>query len=232
MQFHYIATMLCCALMLPFSSFAKAAEEGAQIWFVRHAQAGNNVVNTLTHSDDAFSYPLTAKGVAQANRLAEELETANIVKIYASARVRTIQTADAIAFSHELPIELAPQIVEVDLGARPGDKPYELWASVADRWESNPDYRYRDGESLTELRGRIATFVKQLAESHKNDNGIIVVVAHGGSIRMGVLPNCDNQITIESIKEPMLPNTGILKTRIHDGKLICESFAGEAISIK
>lgn len=231
MNFKYLMAILCSLVMLPVSACADDAK-GAQIWFVRHAEAGNNVMTTLTHYDTEFSYPLTAKGVAQANELAKNLKGEDIIKVYASARVRTIQTADAIAFDHELPLELAPEMVEVDIGAQVGEEnPYEVWASVADRWEANPDYRYREGESLTELRDRVAAFVKQLAEEHKNDDGIIVVVAHGGSIRMGVLPNCDNQITIKSIKKPMLHNTGILKTRIHDGKLICESFAGEAIGI-
>ncbi|KJS06021.1 MAG: hypothetical protein VR73_11075 [Gammaproteobacteria bacterium BRH_c0] len=232
MRFHSIAAVFCCALILPFSSYAKAAEEDAQIWFVRHAEAGNNVITTLTHHDDEFSYPLTAKGVAQANELVRNMKDENILKIYASARVRTIQTADAIAFDHGLPLELAPEMVEVDLGAQVGEEnPYEIWASVADQWEANPDYRYRDGESLTELRNRVSIFVKQLVERHKEDNGIIVVVAHGGSIRMGVLPACENQITVKGIKQPRLDNTGVLKTRVEGGKLICESFGGKVIAI-
>lgn len=223
--------IICLTLILPITGIAKDTSN-AEIWFVRHAEAGNNVVTRLTHEDNGFSYPLTAKGVKQANALAQELASVNVLKIYASARVRTIQTADAIAFSHALPIELAPQMVEVDLGARPGDKPYELWASVADEWENNPDFRYKNGETLTELRQRVAPFIEQLIQQHANDSGVVVVVAHGGSIRMGVLAQCDNRITIQSIKKPLLPNTGILKARVHNGKLICESFAGKPIAMQ
>ena len=70
--------------------------------------------------DGGVTYPLTRKGVEQAKALAEATADAPIVAIYTSTHLRAVQTADAVAFRHDLTLSLAPEAVEVDLGIKPG----------------------------------------------------------------------------------------------------------------
>jgi probable phosphoglycerate mutase len=102
---------------------ALAAETGGalQIWFIRHAESEINVPgNPRPVADGGMTYPLTRKGVEQAKALAEATADAPIVAVYTSTYLRAVQTADAVAFRHDLTLSLAPEAVEVDLGIKPG----------------------------------------------------------------------------------------------------------------
>lgn len=91
-----------------------------QIWFIRHAESEINVPGSPRPvPDGGVSYPLTRKGVEQAKALAEATATAPVVAVYTSTYLRAVQTADAVAFRHDLPLTLAPEAVEVDLGIKP-----------------------------------------------------------------------------------------------------------------
>lgn len=72
----------------------------------------------LEKFDEGVSYPLTAKGVAQANRLATALDDEPVIAIYTSTLLRTVQTTDAIAFRKGLTLNLAPEIVEIGVGLK------------------------------------------------------------------------------------------------------------------
>jgi probable phosphoglycerate mutase len=101
---------------------AAAESSGAlQIWFVRHAESEINVPgNPRPVADGGMTYPLTRKGVEQAKSLAQATADAPIVAVYTSTYLRAVQTADAVAFRHDLTLSLAPEAVEVDLGIKPG----------------------------------------------------------------------------------------------------------------
>src|SRR5690606_15020450 len=86
---------------------AAANDAPLQIWFIRHVQSVLNVPGTaLTVPDRGVSYPLTRHGMEQARTLAESLSGAPIRKVYTSTHLRAIQTADAIALDHLLPLQL------------------------------------------------------------------------------------------------------------------------------
>jgi len=83
------------ALAAATPRWARAQTAGAEFWLVRH---GESVVNTAPDPaipDTGVSYPLTAAGLKQAQRLAEKL-TAPPQGLVASTRIRAIQTADAV----------------------------------------------------------------------------------------------------------------------------------------
>src|SRR5688572_7815856 len=123
---------------------AIAAETGGalQIWFIRHAESEINVPgNPRPVPDGGMTYPLTRKGVDQAKALAEATADAPIVAIYSSTYLRAVQTADAVAFRHDLTLTLAPEAVEVDLGIKPGSQedPRAVYAELARKWTIEKD---------------------------------------------------------------------------------------------
>src|SRR5688500_399823 len=91
-----------------------------RVWFVRHAESEINLLTGPGAPDEGVSYPLTQKGIRDAIELAESLHDVPVAAVYASTRLRAIQTADVIAFSKSLPLRLAPEAVEVRFGTKPG----------------------------------------------------------------------------------------------------------------
>ena len=128
-----------------------AAQTGGplQIWFVRHAESEINIPGSPRPvPDGGVSYPLTRKGVEQAKALAEATAAAPIAALYTSTYLRAVQTADAVAFRHDLTLSLAPEAVEVDLGIKPGSQedPRTVYVELARKWTVEKDLEARHGE--------------------------------------------------------------------------------------
>ena len=212
---------------------SQADTYGPQIWFVRHAESEINVTDRWHVPDADVTYPLTSKGMKQARSLAERTKDVPIIEIYASTRLRAIQTADAIAFTHQIPIRLAPEMVEIDIGAYGSEKSNpEIVRFLQDRWATDPSASYGEGESIVDLQNRVFPFIEQLMERHQNDEGVVIVAAHGGSISLGAVPLCHNEIFPDDLDPSDLPNTGILKTTIRSGKLICTNWVGQRLNVE
>jgi broad specificity phosphatase PhoE len=220
---------LLAALTLGLQGLAWSADSNPQIWFIRHAQSEINVPGSPRPTPDGgMTYPLTMLGVEQANTLAEKLTDAPISRIYASTQLRAVQTADAIAFKHRKTITLAPEVVEINLGIVPGrDNLNEVYGNLARQWliEKNDSFKHGEGESFAEVKARFLPFAKSLLERHKNDQGVVAVVAHGATLAFMVPQIVENVPARFAITHP-LPNTGIIKTELRDGKWVCIEWVG------
>jgi len=229
----WLLAVACLSLGFAHSGWAAEAStpSAVQFWFVRHAQSEINVPGSPRPTPDGgMTYPLTLLGVEQANKLAETLASAPIKKIYASTQLRAVQTADAIAFKHKQTLTLAPEVVEINLGIVPGrDNLNEVYVNLSRRWliEKDDQFRHGEGESFAQVKARFMPFAKNLVEQHKNDSGVIVVVAHGATLAFMLPQIVDNVPARFALTHP-LPNTGIIKTELRDGKLICTEWTGIA----
>ena len=213
------------------ASGAKVAEPGQplQIWFVRHAESEINVPgNPRPVPDGGVSYPLTKKGVGQARALAEALADVPVTAIYTSTYLRAVQTADAVAFRHELTLNLAPEAIEIDFGIRSGSEDTRaIYTELARKWtvEKDLDARHGDGESLAEAQRRFLPFVREIMIRQGHDSGVVVIVAHAGTLGLLVPVLATNVPADFGVRHP-LPNTGIIKTEMRDSKLYCTEWAG------
>ena len=224
----YLACLLWVVVLAP----ARADEpKSLEIWFVRHAQSEINVPGSPRPvPDGGMSYPLTLLGVGQANALTEKLRGAPIIKIYASTYLRAVQTADAVAFQHKQTLTLAPQVVEINLGIVPGrDNLNEVYAKLAREWlvDKNDASRHGEGESFGETKARFVPFVNELVQRHKDDRGVVLVVSHGATLAF-MLPQVVDNVPASFAATHPLPNTGIIKTELRDGKLFCVEWTGIA----
>jgi broad specificity phosphatase PhoE len=209
-----------------------AAQTGGalQIWFVRHAESEINVPGgPRPVPDGGVSYPLTRKGVEQAKALAEATASAPIVAIYTSTYLRAIQTADALAFRHDLTLSLAPEAVEVDLGIRPGSQEDSrtVYVELARKWtvEKDVEARHGEGESFADVQRRFLPFVREVMNRHAQDSGVVVIVAHAATIGFMVPMLAANVPADYALLHP-LPNTGIVKTELRDSRLFCRDWLG------
>jgi broad specificity phosphatase PhoE len=224
-----IAAWLACITPLATWAAESAANQPLQIWFIRHGESDINVA-TVPHlvADDGVSYPLTRTGVDQANALAEALATAPITTIYTSPRLRAVQTADALAFRHGLTLSLAPEAVEIEFGLDPdAEDVRQVYADLARKWlvDKDPGARHGEGESFADVQRRFLPFVRELMNRHADDTGVVVVVAHSATLAFMVPVLAANVPADYAIRHP-LPNAGIIKTELRDGKLFCTDWTG------
>jgi 2,3-bisphosphoglycerate-dependent phosphoglycerate mutase len=224
------AGVVAFATALPSVSFAAENDSPLQIWFVRHAESEINVPGAPRPvPDTGFTYPLTKKGVEQANTLAQSLSNVQIAGIYTSTQLRAVQTADAIAFDHGLTLGLAPEAIEINLGIKPelNEDVRAVYVELARKWAIEKDYeaRHGEGESFAEVQRRFLPFVRELMNRHALDSGVIVIVAHSATLGFMVPVLANNVPADFALKHP-LPNTGIIKTELRDSKLFCTDWVG------
>nr|WP_315489298.1 histidine phosphatase family protein [uncultured Rhodoferax sp.] len=150
---------------------------------IRHGETAWNVDTRLQGHLDIG---LNARGQWQAARAAEALADEDIAAIYSSDLARASATAQAIADKSS---RLVARQLRLNTGLRErgfGIFEGRTYAEVASGWpEESQRWRQRDphfaphgGESLVQVRDRIAATVNALASQHVGEQ--IVLVAHGG----------------------------------------------------
>lgn len=222
-----LAGLLAIVTSLP----APAADASPlQIWFIRHGESEINVIPAPRPvPDDGVTYPLTRRGIEQSRALAAALSRMPITKIYSSTRLRAIQTADALALEHTLPLSLAPEAVEINFGTEPvsAGESRALYQDLVRRWlvEKDVDARLEGGESFAEVQRRFLPFVREVMNRHALDSGVVVIVAHGATLGYMVPMLATNVPSDFALRHP-LPNTGIIKTELRDSRLFCTEWAG------
>ncbi len=231
---HVVAAVLSFVawVAMPALAAEAPADRPVQFWFVRHGESEINL-DSIPHAvpDDGVSYPLTRTGVQQALALAESLAAMPITTVYASTRLRAIQTADAVAFRHGLSISLAPAVVEIDLGL-PIDAPDSgrAYRDLVRKWlvDKDANARIGEGESLQDAQRRFLPFVRELMNRHADDSGIVVIVSHSATLGL-LVPMLTPNVPPDYILSHALPNAGIIKTELRDDRLFCLEWGGTPV---
>lgn len=228
-----LAGALATLTLLPTPLVAAAADQPLQIWFIRHGESEINVSSGPRVHDSGVTYPLTRNGVEQARALAAAIRDVPITKIYSSTRLRAIQTADAVAFAHTLTLSLAPEAVEIDFGltSDANQDGRAIYTGLARKWLVEKDFeaRHGSGESYADVQRRFLPFVREVMNRHAQDSGVVVIVAHSATIGF-MMPMLAGNVPADFALRHSLPNTGIVKTELRDGRLFCADWAGIASS--
>lgn len=157
--------------------------EATRIIAIRHGETAWNVDTRLQGHTDIG---LNDRGQWQAQRVALALAEENVDAIYSSDLSRAHATAQAIAQRNT---QLTQKQVPTHTGLRErgfGIFEGQTYAEIAsnfpeesERWRTrDPHFAPPGGESLLQLRERIARTVTELASRHVGQQ--IVIVAHGG----------------------------------------------------
>lgn len=124
---------------------------------------------------------LSPTGLASAEHLAESLRDVELDAVYASPRLRAVQTAAAL----ETNFEIDHRLRELDFGELEGRTYDEIEREQPElfrRWMETPTLvRFPGGESYAELRERVAAAVDEVVED--NTDRTVALVSHGGVIR-------------------------------------------------
>lgn len=149
---------------------------------VRHGQTEwNHNMKYQGHADTCLS-PI---GEQQARLLARRLQDVPFTAVYASDLKRAFDTAKIVAASHNLSVQVMPQLREIKFGDWEGLTSAEIEA----RWPDGLRRLYTEpetliipgGETFRQLRQRAVGAVHTLVQRHPHDT--VVVVSHGGTIR-------------------------------------------------
>ncbi len=151
----------------------------ARLLLVRHGETEWNRTGRYQGNSDI---KLSVIGLRQAERLRDRLSGQRLDAVYSSDLKRALRTARIIASKHNLRVTLCKELRETDFGKLEGltfdeiKRYYPEW----DGMDSNVSIP--GGESLSNLASRTKLFVSRLVE-HCDDETILVV-AHGGSLRV------------------------------------------------
>lgn len=159
--------------------------ESTRILAIRH---GETAWNVDTRIQGQLDIGLNDTGRWQAQRAAQALQHEDIAAVYSSDLCRAFETAQtiaqAIAAQQNITLHVQPHtgLRERHFGHFQGKTWEEIeqhWPEDARLWrQRDPEWAPVEGESLLQLRERIAQCVHQLASQHAGEH--IVLVAHGG----------------------------------------------------
>lgn len=179
------------------------------VFLIRHGEAQGNIDGTFQGHTDC---EITQKGKKQLAQLRERFKEIPFDVIFSSPLLRTIETAEAVNFYHNLPLQTDRGLIEINGGAFEGKK----WADIEscypvehEVWTKTPHkFKIIDGESMEDCYNRITLTITKLAA--RNRGKTLAIVSHGCAIRnflcyaMG--ESADNLVNV-----PWSDNTAVSK---------------------
>jgi len=142
-----------------------------RLYLIRHAETDYNRRRIIQGYSEI---PISALGVAQAQRLAERMRSTGIDHIYASDLKRAAMTAEVVAAATGAPVRFHAGLRERDPGALTHQS-YE----AAQAFFTDPAYEPPGGESLPTFERRVRRVFDELVEMEGSSSRRIAVVSHG-----------------------------------------------------
>ncbi len=123
---------------------------------------------------------LNRRGREQAKALGAALKGYDLGAVYSSPLSRAVETAEAIAKPHGVPVEIDKGFVDFDYGAwqgLPHDEVRRRYPRVYQDWIERPHtVRIERGESLRMVRRRAMRALMRIVDRHQDET--VVIVAH------------------------------------------------------
>ena len=147
---------------------------------MRHGENLANITKEISYR--AVDYPLTPKGVLQAEQTAEYFADRGMGAIYTSPLLRACQTAEIIARRIAVPVHLREELREINVGSLEDASTPEnraLYHRISAAWYAGQtEVAFPDGEDLRMVAARFLGCVGEILAAHPA--GSAVVVGHGG----------------------------------------------------
>jgi len=130
---------------------------------------------------------LNQEGRDQSRRLAAGLARRGVTSLQSSPRERARETAAPIAERCGVPLEIAPALDEVDMGAWTGRAFSDLKLDPGwGRWNALRSIaRPPGGERLIEVQSRVTDHLDRVR--HERPDSSVVIVSHGDVIKAAIL---------------------------------------------
>ena len=147
-----------------------------KLYVARHGETQWNIENKISGRTDI---PLTAKGLQQAQLLAEHAKGKGIEVIIASPLLRARQTAQAVSDAIGVPVQIDERLIELDFGVFEGGSRFD---PEFQRTRAQMPTRYPGGESAFDLAHRVYSCLEDVKRKYAGKT--VLLVCHGGVCRM------------------------------------------------
>jgi len=164
--------------------------EPVTLYFVRHGESEANAARRFAGRTDS---PLTERGRQQAQAVAVALTSERFDRVISSPLSRCRDTALVIAQRQQLPVDLEPDLVEIDVGDKTG-MPFDEVRGLPE-WTDDGYIAWPRGETLDQVLSRAHRVITRIAAESAGQR--VLVVGHGGVTRilmshfLGLLPRLD-----------------------------------------
>lgn len=167
-----------------------------RIILLRHGENRANLTKEFSYKK--IDYPLTEKGILQAQQTAEALRGQEIRAIYTSPLKRAQQTAQIVGDAVGLTPIVEEAFREINVGrleeVPPSDETWGQYRRVIHAWvEGRSDVSFPGGENNNQLWARYEKGLRQIIQAHPGQN--LLVVGHAG-IFTSTLPRLCPDISI------------------------------------
>lgn len=186
------------------------------ILIARHGQSDWNAARRWQGHADR---PLTQKGREQAHALAARIAHIELAAVYSSDLRRARETAEVVADSQALDVQVEPDLREVDVGSWSGLTRVEAeqrFPGGFARWRAGYP-GWDDGESYEAMTDRVIEAVRAIAPRHPDER--VLVVAHGGPIRALHAEALGLDVHAYRRLRPVEPNARLSAVCFVDGRL-------------
>ena len=186
-----------------------------RICFVRHGETNWNAERRMQGHIDI---PLNAKGISQAERLANALIGVkhSFDVIYSSDLERALHTANAVASALSLDVQITPRLRERNVGKLQGLLLAEAPVLLPEIWQRHIarelDHDLGGGESIRTFHQRMQNILELFLNEHRGQS--VLAVSHGGSLDM--IYRIVTQQALDAERVAVVPNTS-LNWITHDG---------------
>jgi probable phosphoglycerate mutase len=212
------------------------------LYLVRHGENRANITKEFSHTK--VDYPLTEKGVLQAQQTAEYFRDRHIDEVYSSPLKRALQTAETIAATKRLPVNILEGLREVNSGnledTPPTEENWRIYLETVQGWhEGRPEIALPGGENYFMLTERIRQAFSEIVGD--KDGRHIVVAGHGGIFTAAIGLLCKN-VEADELRSVHYNNCAISQIELErapggelQGVLVgwayCEHLSGEAAEL-
>lgn len=162
-----------------------------ELYLIRHGQTKGNVLKInqgITNTEIAY---LNETGIQQAEKLQKHFDISFADRLIVSPLVRTMQTAEIVNQTTQLPVIQDKRLLEISYGDWDGHQKAELLEAFPQLFSSEtkdvlPEYAsVAHGEKFSDVEQRVADFTYDIVRKYPHEK--IVVVSHGFTIRSFVV---------------------------------------------
>lgn len=148
---------------------------------VRHGMTEwNNEFRYQGHAD----INLNEEGFRQAEALREKLAGEKLAAVYSSDLSRAYNTAVVIVAPHGLPVQVCPDLREINFGAWEGLTYYDIEKNYPEQlkiWRQTPHLlQVPEGETFPLIRDKACACAEKIIAKHMDET--VLIVTHGGTI--------------------------------------------------
>jgi len=155
----------------------------ARLLIVRHGETEYNSTQKFAGITDV---DLSATGRRQIEKLRDRLADEKIDAVCSSNLQRAITSAEILVTGRNLPIDICPELSEMNYGGAEGltfDEINQNYPHIADALINRScEINFPNGECFNDLQGRVRQFIAGLTRYKPEET--LLIVAHSGPLTM------------------------------------------------